>query len=166
MQIIKATSAAQLEKISALAFEILPEVYDGYLPAEHVIFFLQKFQTPGAIQKQISEDYEYYLLEHNETAFGYIGLQLSPNKMVLSKLYMLKGYRSKGWGDKAMAFINDRSMQLGSKKIQLVVHRNNRGAIKFYKQRGFVITRPLLHSFENGHSVEDYLMTKVFSPSS
>jgi diamine N-acetyltransferase len=131
------------------------------LPAQHVNFFLQEYQTAAAIQKQVLADYEYYLLEDDGNALGYLGLQLATGKIVISKLYLLKNYRRLGWGNEALHFTCNRALQLKAKKIQLVVHRNNNNAIRFYRQHGFEITKPLVHSFENGYAVEDYLMTKA-----
>ncbi len=56
IDIQKATTTSDYKTIELLAKEILHEVYDPIIPAEHTSFFLQKFQTTTAIQEQVLLD--------------------------------------------------------------------------------------------------------------
>ncbi|MBK9734429.1 MAG: GNAT family N-acetyltransferase [Saprospiraceae bacterium] len=114
MEIIKADKLSEYQKVENLAYEIIPEFYADVIPHEHNIFFVQKFQTAKTIQEQIKNGYEYYLMYDDLIGIGYFGLQIDKNnsEMTLSKLYILKEQRGKGFGSKAMDFILSRAKHL------------------------------------------------------
>lgn len=82
--------------------------------------------------------------------------------MVLSKLYILKDFRGKGYGTKAMNMIILRAEELKVNKISLTVNRKNDKTIRLYQKYGFNITKDLTNSFENGYTILDFEMTKHF----
>lgn len=163
MEIAKANDFNHYEKIEDLAYAIIPEFYADVIPHEHNIFFVQKFQTAQAIEEQTNKGYEYYLLMVDALPIGYFGLQIDPvaSIMFLSKLYLLKAHRGMGYGTMAMDFIMDRSSGLGLEKTILTVNRKNGLAIRLYEKYGFEITKELVNTFENGHTILDYEMTRI-----
>lgn len=164
MIIRRADNQNDYKNIENLAFEIIPEFYSDVIPHDHNVFFVQKFQTVKAIQEQLDNGFEYYLIYENNKAIGYIGIQIDEANliMVLSKLYILKDKRGKGYGTKAMAFILNRAAELKIAKISLTVNRQNKKTIQLYQKNGFSITNDLVNKFENGHVILDYEMTKIF----
>lgn len=162
MAIIKANTSDDFQRIETLAYEIIPEFYADVIPHDHNIFFVKKFQTVDAIKEQIDNGYEYYLIDNNNIAVGYFGLQIETEKlqMTLSKLYLLKKYRGLGYGTKAMDLITERANELNLTKIILTVNRENVRTIKLYENYGFSITKELVNKFDNGHTILDFEMTK------
>ncbi len=163
MRITRAENQSDFQEIENLAFEIIPEFYSDIIPHDDNVFFVQKFQTVKAIQEQLDNGYEYYLIYDNNKPIGYIGLQIDKVncEMILSKLYILKYSRGKGFGTKAMDLIINRAIELKIGKISLTVNRKNEKTIKLYKRYGFEITKDLTNRFENGHIILDYEMTKL-----
>jgi ribosomal protein S18 acetylase RimI-like enzyme len=163
MRITRAENQSDFQEIENLAFEIIPEFYSDIIPHDHNVFFVQKFQTVKAIQEQSDNGYEYYLIYDNNKPIGYIGLQNDKVncEMILSKLYILKYSRGKGFGTKAMDLIVNRAIELKIGKISLTVNRKNEKTIKLYKKYGFEITKDMTNRFENGHIILDYEMTKL-----
>ena len=164
MTIIPAHSITQLETIEKLAWEIIPEFYAAYIPLEHCIFFVQKFQTLHAIRQQIANGFEYYLLSDGTDVIGYLGLQPSAEKILLFKLYLLKTCRGKGMGTFAMDFVDERALQNKTPLIELEVSEHNKQTITFYENKGFSIRELVIHHYENGYSIGDYKMTKLINP--
>jgi ribosomal protein S18 acetylase RimI-like enzyme len=162
MSIRKAHTDDDLRRIEALAFEIIPEFYAEIIPHDHNIFFVEKFQTVEALKKQIENYFEYYLFEDENAAIGYFGIQIlkDQNYMLLSKLYILKKHRGKGFGTKAMDLIVKKAHDLSLDKILLTVNRENPHTIRLYRRYGFEVSKELVNSFENGHTILDYEMTK------
>ena len=162
MRLRKADNLIDYQEIQNLAFEIIPEFYSDIIPSEHLTFFLQKFQTVRAIQEQIDNGFEYYLMYDKNKAIGYLGLQIDKTlfKMVLSKLYILKDRRGIGFGSQAIELILNRAAELEITQISLTVNRQNQKTIQFYQHYGFNITQDLTNKFENGHIILDYEMTK------
>lgn len=74
MEIIRAEKQSDYQEIENLAFKIIPAFYSDIIPHDHNVFFVQKFQTIKAIQEQIENGFEYYLIYDNNKAIGYIGL--------------------------------------------------------------------------------------------
>lgn len=160
MQIIKADTLLQIQAIEQLAREILPEHYGDYLPMEHVLFFIEKYQTEQAIADQIRGGFEYYILSEHMQNIGYIGIQQHDKILLLSKLYVLNRFRGKSFGARAMEFIDSRASVLNVSEIELLVHSLNEKAIEFYKANGFAIAENIMKEYENGFTMKEYRMTK------
>ncbi len=161
IKIHPATNSQHFQTIEQLAWEILPEHYAPFVPDVHTKFLVEKFQTVKALQQQIQNNFEYYLLSYSENIVGYVGIQIKKNSILLSKLYILKSHRKKGIGDVAMEFVIQRARKEKIKEIELIVNRKNYNTIEFYKKRGYIITEEQINTFENGHTVEDYKMIKT-----
>jgi ribosomal protein S18 acetylase RimI-like enzyme len=151
----------KLEIIEALAWKIIPEVYGTYIPLAHCQFFVKKFQSIQALEDQLHRGYEYYLLSENGMPVGYLGILWEGDCLQLSKLYLLKECRGRGFGFKAMQFVEERARQLDVGEISLIVNRKNVASIAFYEKFGFRIAEPLVSSYENGHAEKDYKMIRA-----
>ena len=164
IEIKTATKTSDHVIIERLAKEILHEVYDPILPTEHTDFFLNRFQSVQAIKNQINnKNYFYYLLNFNDKSVGYLGIQKLNNKLVLSKIYILKSYRGKKIGKAALEFVNKFAINNNSEKIELTVNQQNLNTIDIYKRSGYKIRESVLNSFDDGYSVKDYIMEKYLT---
>ena len=130
---------------------------------EMVLYFVDRFQSYQAIVDQAATDFEYYLImvEGSDVPLGYLRLQMLPDEMKLSKLYLMPNAQGKGLGDMAMDKVNERVADIGYKRISLFVNINNQRAISFYKKHGYFVEKTVVNSFDNGHSVDDHLMVKL-----
>ena len=163
MNFIPATTPEQLAEIQTLAYEIMPGYYDGLMPREHNLYFLEKYQTIPALQQQLAAGAEYYFISTPQNDItGYLALQpkAAEGHTLLSKLYLLKTHRGKGYGAWAIGFIIARSAALGLPKLQLSVIQNNLAGIRFYKRHGFTIVSEIIRSFETGHRIPNYIMER------
>lgn len=163
MQIVQAYKANDIKIIEDLAYKIIPEFYSGIIPNEHNYFFVKKFQSANAILEQMKNGSEYYMLKIDNISIGYFGINIDTEKqlMVLSKLYILKEHRAKGYGTKSLNFIIRRANDLGIIKIVLTVNKENENSIRLYQKNGFAITNNLINKFENGFTVFDLEMTRI-----
>jgi ribosomal protein S18 acetylase RimI-like enzyme len=164
IEVKKADKTSDFKIIEKLANEILHEVYDPIIPAEHTDYFLTEFQSVNAIDNQIkNEQFNYFLLNFDGKNVGYLGIQKLNKKLILSKLYILESFRGKKIGKNALEFVNRFAMKNGIKTIELIVNRQNQNTIDIYIRNGFEIVDSIVNSFPNGHSVEDYKMEKHFN---
>ncbi|WP_103070866.1 GNAT family N-acetyltransferase [Aquimarina sediminis] len=164
IEVKKAEKKTEFKIIEELAEEILHEVYDPIIPAEHTRYFLKKFQSENAIRNQINnENFSYFLLKFDDKNVGYLGVQKLDNKLILSKLYILKSFRGLKIGKTALEYVNNLAMNQGIEKIELIVNQQNQNTIDIYLKNGFKIIESMMNSFPNGHSVKDYKMEKVLS---
>lgn len=159
-----ATNSTEFQIIENLATEILHEVYAPIIPAEHTDYFLTKFQSKKAIEKQIkNEKFNYFLLNFDAKSVGYLGIQKLTEKLILSKLYILESFRGLKIGKTALEYVFEFAQNNGIKKIELTVNQHNQNTIDIYVKNGFRIVESIITSFPNGHSVEDYKMEKILN---
>ncbi|GAA3624207.1 GNAT family N-acetyltransferase [Flavivirga jejuensis] len=162
IEIKRADKKTEFKVIEKLANEILHEVYDPIIPAEHTDYFLMEFQSENAIEDQIkNENFSYFLLNFNTKNVGYLGIQKLNKKLILSKLYILESFRGLKIGKTALEYVNGFATDNGIEKIELIVNQQNQNTIDIYLKKGFKIVESIVNSFPNGHSVEDYKMEKV-----
>ncbi|NMH89626.1 GNAT family N-acetyltransferase [Flavivirga algicola] len=164
IEIKKADNTTDFKIIEKLAKEILHEVYDPIIPAEHTDYFLTKFQSVNAIENQIkNENFSYFLLNYDTKNAGYLGIQKMIKKLILSKLYILKSFRGIKIGKTALRYVNRFAMENGIERIELIVNRQNQNTINIYLKNEFKIVESIINSFPNGYSIEDYKMEKNVS---
>jgi ribosomal protein S18 acetylase RimI-like enzyme len=162
IEIKKADNTTEFKIIQKLATEILHEVYDPIIPAEHTKYFLTEFQSENAIGDQIeNENFSYFLLNYDTKNVGYLGVQKLNEKLILSKLYILESFRGLKIGKTALEYVNRFATENGIEKIELIVNRQNQNTIDIYLKNEFKIVESIINSFPNGHSVEDYKMEKI-----
>lgn len=164
IEIKKADTKNDYKIIEKLATEILHEVYDPIIPAEHTTYFLTEFQSEKAITNQIEkENFTYFLLNYEAKSVGYLGIQKLNKKLILSKLYILKSFRGLKIGKTALEYVNKFATKNRCEKIELIVNRQNQNTIDIYLKNEFKIVESITNSFPNGHSVEDYKMEKIIT---
>ena len=162
IEIKKADKTTEFKVIEKLATEILHEVYDPIIPAEHTDYFLSEFQSKNAIENQIqNENFSYFLLNYDSKNVGYLGIQKLNKKLILSKLYILESFRGLKIGKTALEYVNRFAIENGIEKIELIVNRHNQNTIDIYLKNEYKIVESIVNSFPNGHSVEDYKMEKI-----
>jgi ribosomal protein S18 acetylase RimI-like enzyme len=162
IEIKKENNTNEYRIIEKLATEILHEVYDPIIPAEHTEYFLTEFQSENAIENQIeNENFSYFLLNYDTKNVGYLGIQKLNKKLNLSKLYILESFCGLKIGKTALEYVNRFATENGIEKIELIVNRQNQNTIDIYLKNEFKIVESIINSFPNGHSVEDYKMEKI-----
>ncbi|MEZ4796476.1 MAG: GNAT family N-acetyltransferase [Flavobacteriaceae bacterium] len=148
--------------ISELAKTIWTEHYTPIIGIEQVKYMLDKFQSQKAIKKQVMDDnYMYYILSNESITIGYISIKKNDDTLFLSKLYIDKHNRGKGFGKLAMNFIEELAKNLNCNKIYLTVNKYNTNSIKTYKKVGFNIIEELVIDIGNGFIMDDFKMEKL-----
>lgn len=69
-------------------------------------------------------------------AFGY-SLEWLGRDAFVDEFYLLPQYRGRGWGRRAMAFVEDTARSLNVTALHLEVVRENATALKVYRKLGF-----------------------------
>ena len=67
----------------------------------------------------------------------------------------------KGFGKKAVQFVEALARRLNLKKISLTVNRNNISAVKAYEKMGFKNLGPVVQDIGNGFMMDDFRMEKL-----
>lgn len=160
IEYIPVTGEENLEDLCSLAQNIWREHFTPIIGAAQVEYMLEKFQSAPAVKTQIKEGYAYFLFYLNGTAIGYTGIHPEESSLFLSKLYLKKESRGKGYSRQAMDFLEGLCREKGLKKIWLTVNRHNPIAIRAYKAMGFSVIREQKADIGNGFVMDDYIMEK------
>lgn len=163
MEIIKVDKyQSEVVIVADLAKEIWHEHYESIIGPEQTKYMLNRFQTTNAINMQIEEGYEYYLINDRSGYVGYFSCRMETPKptMFLSKLYVKKSARGKGYSKDALNFIEDRGREEGMSRIYLTVNKYNKLAINVYKHLGFKQNGSIIQDIGEGFRMNDYFFEK------
>jgi RimJ/RimL family protein N-acetyltransferase len=152
---------ARIQMVETLAYEIWNEYFTPIIGKAQVDYMLEKFQSIKAISEQIEQGYQYYLLKTNEGFIGYTGVQPREDELFLSKLYIKSSQRGKGYGRKAVQFIESMAREKGLDTVTLTVNKNNLDTIKAYEKLGFDNLGPVVQDIGGGFVMDDYRMAKL-----
>jgi ribosomal protein S18 acetylase RimI-like enzyme len=158
---IEVSTENQIEIVESLAREIWTEHYVPIIGREQVDYMLDRFQSGKAISEQIRAGSLYFLIEEDSEFIGYIAVEPKGDELFLSKIYVKSSRRGKGYGKKAIQFVERLAKEKGSRKIVLTVNKNNIIAIRAYEKIGFKNLGPVLQEIGNGFVMDDYKMEKT-----
>lgn len=154
-------SEADIQDIACLANEIWHEYFPFILSEEQINYMVDKFQSYSAMKNQIEQEkYHYYKILLEDRLIGYFAVRedREDNALFLSKLYIHKSYRGKGYGTDVFVFLKEYCINKNLKKIWLTVNRYNESTIHAYLKRGFIKTDTRVQDIGNGYVMDDYIM--------
>lgn len=165
LQFVPVRTAEQLAVVAALAHEIWYEFYVPLIGRSQVDYMVGKFQNVAAMQSQIDQGYEYFLVKQADTGgsmrdIGYCALQeQSGGSLFLSKFYLVKSARGSGTGRKCMEFIEGLARRRELSLLWLTVNKGN-PSVQAYQRLGFRIAADLVMDIGGGFVMDDYRMEK------
>ena len=160
MRIIEVKDNRQVEAVASLAGEIWNQHFTAIIGKQQVDYMLDKFQSVHAIKAQLKEGYQYYLFDNAKGYFGYTAVQPRGKELFLSKLYIKKSRRGKGYGRQALAFIESLAVMLDKSLVSLTVNRNNGSTIKVYEKMGYKVSGEVVKDIGGGFVMDDFTMYK------
>ena len=160
IEITIANTAQDYLQIETLADTIWREHYIPIVGKPQIDYMLDKFQSAKAIEKQIEDGFEYFILNYDDIPVGYISIKQETDTLFLSKIYVLSSYRRKKIGKSAMLFTEEKAKTYQLKNIRLTVNINNTNSIKAYEKLGFKNVGPTVADIGNGFVMDDYEMVK------
>lgn len=162
MQIIRA-GIDDVEELAALADIIWHQHFRGIISDEQIEYMIENFQSQKAMTNQLlNMGYEYYFFNVDGENQGYFAIQeqREENLMFISKVYLKKEFRGRGYARKAFEFIENEAKNRGLKKTRLTVNRHNDDTIAIYKKLGMYIADEKAADIGNGFVMDDYIFEK------
>ena len=150
MLIKTVSNKEQLNTIENLAYKIWQEHYTPIIGKDQVHYMLHKFQSVEAMSEQIKNGFLYFMCEHENLPVGYMSVSAYDDTLFLSKFYILKTERRKGYGRKMIAYLESVTKEKNLNKISLTVNKYNTQSIKMYEQVGFVICNTVVKDIGKG----------------
>src|SRR5690348_8566423 len=131
LNFVPVTRPEQVETVAALAREIWYEYYVPLIGRAQVDYMVGKFQNAPAMQAQIDQGYEYFLVQRQAETdkwadIGYCAVEEQPGRlMFLSKFYLHHAARGSGTGRRCMEFIEGLARRRGASVLWLTVNKGN-----------------------------------------
>ncbi|MBR3349587.1 MAG: GNAT family N-acetyltransferase [Solobacterium sp.] len=149
-----------IASMSKMAVEIVREHFDPLIGKEQNDYMISLFQTPEAIGKQLKEGYRYYFVKEAGENIGFLAFYPKGENLYLSKFYLYRKERGKGYARKMLSFVEEECVKEGLKALELNVNRYNE-AVQVYRKLGFDIVRQEKNDIGNGFFMDDYVMCKT-----
>lgn len=152
----------EIAEVARLASEIWREHYVSIISMAQIDYMIDRFQSVPAIADQIRhQGYAYYLFHRGDSsAVGYMAVKEEEGKLFLSKFYVRKEHRGKGYASRAIAFLEKLCKDRNLSHIWLTVNRYNTSSIAVYEKKGFRIVREQCADIGNGFVMDDFIMEK------
>lgn len=161
-EFIRLTSASSkdIEEMSHMASEIVKDHFDPIIGPEQNDYMISQFQTPEAIREQLEHGYTYYFVREDGRNIGFLAFYPKNDAMYLSKFYLYKNERGKGYAKQMLAFVEHETEKAGLCAVELNVNRHN-SAVRAYEKMGFVIIREEKNDIGRGFVMDDYVFRKT-----
>jgi len=162
LQFLEATEPSQLEKLAQVAHGIWHEYYPTLLPREQIDYMVERFHSPATLACQIADEgYRFFLVMENDEIAGYLGLKLEANQLFISKAYLRKEHRGKGYFSQMLAFTENLAREHGLGTLYLMVNKENASSIAVYQKKGFFVARKQVIDIGHGYVMDDFVMEKA-----
>ncbi|CZR03693.1 GNAT family N-acetyltransferase [Trichococcus ilyis] len=158
-------SLEQINELSRLADIIWHEYYLPVLGPEQVAYMLENIQSKANMEKDIEiGKLDYFLIKSEGQSAGYLAIQLRQDNLFISKLYLLKEARGKGYAYQIMEQMVELAKKEKKKALELTVNKHNEGSIAFYEKYGFVRTESIVSPIGGGFVMDDYVYQYPLTP--
>lgn len=114
------------------------------------------FQTEKAIKKQLEAGYRYFFVNENKKAVVFFAFYPKETAMYLSKFYLYKAERGKGYAHQMLDFVIDEARKYGLQAIELNVNKYN-SACQVYERLGLKKICSEKNDIGNGFYMDDYV---------
>lgn len=147
-----------IPQLAQVANSIWHEYFTPIIGKQQVEYMVDKFQSVKGLTEQFSNGYAYYFAKEKGIIVGYCGVQPQGEKLFLSKLYLQKENRGKGFAGIMFNYIKQLAGKQNKKSIYLTVNRYNTNTIDVYKHLGFIVTKEQKTDIGSGFYMDDYVM--------
>lgn len=143
--------------IEKLAHTIWYKHYVPIVGLAQVDYMLAKMYTQLALQKQLEEGQQFYIVINDENESGFISISSSNSKdLLLHKFYILQEKQNTGLG--TLVFKQLIEKLYSPETIRLTVNRQNFKSINFYFKLGFKIEAVKDFDIGNNYFMNDFVM--------
>ena len=153
---LRLSDEAGIREMSDMATAIVREHFDPLIGKEQNDYMLALFQSRDAIRRQLETGYRYYFVRLEGRNIGFVAFYPKDDSMYLSKFYLYREARGKGYSRRMMDFVIRETRSAGLAGIELNVNRNN-SACRAYEHLGFKIIRSEKNDIGRGFYMDDYV---------
>ncbi len=149
----------RIAELANFAEGIFREYFSTLHSADKVEYLVNYLLSTEALTNAIADDgYEYYFVDENDQHIGFIGIKPDDGYLFLSKLYLSKEARGRGYGRAEFEFVKQRARDLGFNRIRLTCARDNIASLDRYDHMGFKKIARVNSDVGGGFEMNDYVM--------
>lgn len=149
----------RIAELANFAEGIFREYFSTLHSADKVEYLVNYLLSTEALTNAIADEgYEYYFVDEGEEHVGFIGIKPDDGYLFLSKLYLAKDARGKGYGRAEFEFVKERARELGFNRIRLTCARDNIASLDRYDHMGFKKIARVNSNVGGGFEMNDYVM--------
>ena len=145
-----------IAEMSKMATAIVREHFDPLIGKAQNDYMLQLFQSEDAIAKQLDSGYRYFFVADGERTVGFIAFYPKGQVMYLSKFYLYRDERGKGYAHQMLDFIVQETKKIGRDGIELNVNKSN-PVCQVYEHLGFKKIRDEKNDIGHGFYMDDFV---------
>ena len=162
MEIRICQSEEQLKELAVKAKEIWNEYFLSIITQEQIDYMVEMFQSYDAIKKAMQEEhYTYFLAYEQGRIIGYCGVKpCEDGRLFLSKLYLEKAQRGKGYASILLHQAIDFAKEQGLHAIYLTCNKYNAHSLAVYQKKGFYQIDAVQTDIGKGFIMDDYILQK------
>ena len=134
--------AKYIHMTADLASELWLEVYKRYYPAKQLNTLVDTLQSADAIEEDIDNDVNYFLVFLGDKLIGYFAWKMENTALHLIHLYLKPEYRGKALGRDIVATCERLARGEGRGRVYCEVHNKALPVMQFFKARGYRPLRP------------------------
>ena len=146
----------EIAKMSEIATAIIRDYYNPIIGKEQNEYMIKMFQTEEAILEQLEHGYNYYFVREDGRDLGFIAFYPRENALYLSKFYLYKDERGKGFAKPILEFLKEKAKEFGYNRIELNVNKNNDTRF-IYEKLGFKVAWAEKNDIGNGFYMDDFV---------
>ena len=125
-----------------LASELWHEVYKRYYPAKQLDTLVDTLQSADAIEEDIDNDVNYFLVLLGGKVIGYFAWKMENTSLHLLHLYLKPEFRGKALGRDIVASCERLARGEGRGRVWCTVHAKALPVQQFFKAKGYRLLGP------------------------
>ena len=134
--------AKYIHAAADLAGELWHEVYKRYYPAKQLDTLVDALQSADAIEEDIDNDVNYFLVFLGDKLIGYFAWKMENTALHLMHLYLKPEYRGKALGRDIVLSCERLARGEGRGRVSCEVHAKCLPVMQFFKARGYRVLAP------------------------
>ncbi len=159
LTLLPATTDDELRIIASISYSVWNEACKGIVPKDQIDYVLDRFQSFEALKDQVDNGgYTYIMIREGTRCVGYAGYVPDERGLFLSKIYILKEFRGRGYSGQVFRYLREVARGLGLSCVHLIVNRDNKRSVEVYRHEGFEIVDSQDNPIGNDFVMYDYIM--------
>lgn len=144
-----------VKRTGELATRIFREHFTPVLGQAQTEYMISLYYNPAAVRSQIEDGASYYLIMAGDAEAGFMALYPKDGAMYISKFYLQKEQRGRGYSHQMLDFITSEARAAGLKELSLVCNKRN-DACQIYEKLGFENRRSVVTDIGGGFKMDDF----------